>query len=192
MRAASLLGVACFFVFAIVARQAGAQPIVSFDENGNGTVNGVVLPFTVELDPTTVPGTMPPTLMYTLPFIPSVSGDVQIFESPTGGPASDLLRFVPGSPQLFVYSDLAESGEKPDLADVGLPPNAQTNITTRVEQGPEGGVNGLFPYIPTPNEPGFVVGANAQYNFTSDVPEPVAAMVLCAGWMLISLRRQRA
>src|SRR3954465_4676148 len=110
------LGVLAWAICLSATPRAFAQGIVNFDENGHGNVTGGgPLPASIALDPTSGKN----TLVYTLPFTPSVFGDVQVFEFASGGPFSDVLRFFPSTNQLFVYSDTAESGELPDLADVG-------------------------------------------------------------------------
>jgi hypothetical protein len=184
------LGVLALAICLFATPRAFAQPVINFDENGNGTFVGAgPIPATIGTDPSNGKN----TLVYTLPFVPSVFGDVNVSEVAAGGPLSDVLRFFPGSNQLFVYSDTAESGELPDLADVGLPGNVITPTASRIESGVEGGLQGLFPYTPTPNEPGFLAGAaGAQYNFTSDtaVPEPASIMGIAALATGMAIRRR--
>jgi MYXO-CTERM domain-containing protein len=122
-----------------------------------------------------------------------VPGDVQLLEIP-GTPPSDLLRWLDDG-RLFVYSDRPEPGEIPSPADFGLPPNRQGSLLTLQETGPENGINGLFGYMPTPNQPGFMGnsagGAVAVYNFTSDTPEPASLGVATIGGIALLRRRRR-
>ncbi|HEY7087216.1 MAG TPA: hypothetical protein VH518_03945, partial [Tepidisphaeraceae bacterium] len=123
-----------------------------------------------------------------------IAGDVLVFENATTGTLSDLLRFTPDG-HLLVYSDLPEAGETPDLADVGIPASRQTNLVNVLETGSEGGLNGVFGYTPTPNQPGYIpyfTGAVVVYNFTSDVPEPAMLTLVGAFSAAAMLRRRRA
>jgi hypothetical protein len=164
---------------ATVAAQSSVYRI-DFDENGLGFVIGAGANDPVPLTPLgNRPDPFDPTnglnpLVYQVPVIPPtmVPGDIVLAEI-AGGPASDLLRFTGGN-QIVVYSELAETGEAPDLADVGLPTSRQTNLLNLVETGGEGAKNGLFGYTPTPNQPGYIA-PGVLLNFTSDVPEPAAA-----------------
>jgi hypothetical protein len=145
--------------------------VVTIDENGNGTQNGTAMPGALGTDPLN----NLTTLIYNLPTsITPVPGDVLILE-PTGAP-SDLLRFVRN--QIIVYSDV-EAPEPPFLADVGIPTDRQTNLLSVAEVGGEG-FNGLFPYTPTANQPGFVASFST-YTFISDVPEPSSLLLLGSG-----------
>jgi hypothetical protein len=203
MRTSALLG--CVASSFIALRSARATFIVNFDENGKGSIvtpNGITVPLnslgnqTDPVDPTN--GLKP--LIYSLPPTAGVAftqGDANVFEvtNPNAGP-SDLLRWTNTAatgPLLIVYSERPETSTEPaDLADVGIPTFRQPLTITLEEMGPENGVNGVFGYTPTPNQPGGVpapVGP-AVYNFTSDVPEPtsLAALGLAA---LVLLRRRR-
>src|SRR5690242_18746901 len=145
---------------AVVVRTAVAS-VITFDENGKGTVrtpSGALVPLVAvgnipdPVDPTN--GLLP--LVYDLTasgiVSPVVPGDMDVLEIP-GTPNSDLLRWTSspatGRSFLVVYSDRAEPGEVPDLADVGLPQTRQPNLIGMQETGPEGGLNGVFGYVPT-------------------------------------------
>jgi hypothetical protein len=186
----------------LLARVAGAS-VITFNENGQGTIqlnSGAVIPLVPlgnipdPVDPTN--GLLP--LVYDLAgsvglaSTPPVPGDMNVLEQPLGTPPSDLLRWTPNG-LLVVYSDRPEPGETPDLADVGLPALRQTNLITRVEVGPENGLNGVFGYAPTPNQPGFFTnstGDTPTYNFISDTPEPATAGVASIAGLAL-LRRHR-
>jgi len=202
IRTSAILG--CVASSFVALRSAQAAFTVNFDENGKGTVvtpGGVSFPLTSlgnQTDPVDPTNGLKP-LIYSLPSTTGVAftqGDANVFEvtSPNTGP-SDLLRWTNTAstgPLLIVYSDRAESGELPDLADVGIPTLRQPLTITLEETGPENGINGVFGYTPTPNQPGGVpapVGP-ATYNFTSDVPEPTSLAALgVTAFMLLRRRR---
>ena len=185
----------------ICAESVQAQFTINFDENGNGTIQttagfqplpslgNIVDPF----DPNN--GLMP--LAYNLaaviPGVVPFNGDIDVIEPPTAtGMHSDLLRWTQGL--LLVYSDTAESGETPDLADVGLPLARQMPLLTLPETGPESGPNGLFGYTPNLGDPGYypVPPGPVTYNFTSDagaVPEPASCLLLLCGSLGLILAR---
>ena len=148
--------------------------------------------------------TMPPTVMYPLPFIVT-PGDLAITEPPviTGQQFSDLLRWeiLPATNQevLFVYSDSSSSDPPNAPADVGIPPNFQANLFMTPETGL--GVppapytdfaNGLV-WVPAPGSglPGSPPAGAAPitWTFISDVPEP--AMLCLAPALVALLRRNR-
>jgi hypothetical protein len=193
------LGFACLTT--VAARTASAQTI-TFDENGKGTIvrGGAILPLISlgnqpdPLEPTLKPLTYDLTASGATS--PVVRGDVRIFDvTATAAELSDVLRFLPDG-RLLVYSDLPEAGEVTALADVGFPTTRQDNTINRPESGPEAGPNGLFGYIPTPNEPGFfanAAGGGPTYNFLSDAatPEPHSAALLAIGGCAALARRRR-
>jgi hypothetical protein len=190
------LGATCLAALAIGAPNARAQ-IVTIDENGTlfpGAGPGTLVP-----DPTVPNG--PPTVGYFLG-IPTVPGDVQIFEppGPAVNPPSDLLRFLP-SPNgtlLLIYSDVSTTDPGNAPADVGLPPNLQTNVFQTLETGLGGAPytdnsNGLV-YTPAGGQPGQSVGTvGIQYNFISDsVPEPGMLCLTPAVAGLLMRNRRRS
>jgi hypothetical protein len=159
--------------------------IMSFDENGNGTLDTgtsiIPLDYGVE-----------DTLYYVLP-IAVVEGDVAVMEeSGLIDTISDVLRFVNdpagavGS-RIYVYSDIGES----DLADVGIPPLGSNVVEVR--EVVVNGLIGVFDYTPASGQPGCNPnpgGTLHTYNFTSDVPEPATIALLGLG-VLSLLRRKR-
>ena len=177
--------------------------VFTFNENGAGTVqlaSGQTLPMVGSkmpdpFDPTN--GLLP--LVYQIPPALTgivVQGDVGLIEV-AGTPPSDLLRWgnTPTGALLVVYSDLAESGEAPSAADVGLPGTFQSPLIFLQETGPENGLNGLFGYSPTPNQPGYYLnsaGDTPTYNFISDTPEPGCAAALFGSVLFIARRKGRS
>jgi hypothetical protein len=174
--------------------QAQGPVTVTFDEKGGGG-----LPFTLAPDPTFPAG---PVLTYTLPF-PVAPGDVLLFNpadttGPGGGqpaPQSDLVRFISsdpfvgGAPAVLFYSDLGDSGEIPDLADIGLPPF--TGAVVIPEVGPESS-NGAI-YTPGAGAPGSTPAAAVTYSIISDTPEPssIVLLVIGAGTFAVGFVRRR-
>jgi hypothetical protein len=136
------------------------------------------------------------TLAYTLPF-PGVRGDVVLDEPPAPSQHSDLLRFD-GNFHLFFFSDPTPGlpGDPPDSpADKGLPPNFLSPALFFLESGSEGGLQGLFGYVPGPADPGADVAAAGPnlYNFISDIPEPGALPLLACGLGILGfVQRRRA
>jgi hypothetical protein len=197
------------FVIALgfCVRSVHAQFTITFDENGKGIIQNsagnqqpllslgnIVDPF----DPTNNLKPLAYNLSAAIPGVVPNTGDIDLIES--DGTHSDLLRWTQSTAQgtlLLVYSDRPESGETPDLADVGLPIARQMPLLPLPETGPENGTNGLFGYMPNPGDPGFypVPPGPVTYNFISDrgVPEPSgAALVLLAGCALLARRRRAA
>ena len=190
--------------FAVV--RSAAASVITFDENGKGTIqtpSGTTVPLVAlgnipdPVDPTN--GLLP--LVYDLTasgiVSPVVPGDMDVLEIP-GTPNSDLLRWTSlpavGRSFLVVYSERPEPGEIPDAAGVGLPPGRQPNLIARQETGPENGLNGVFGYAPTPNQPGFFInsaGDTPVYNFISDTPEPASLSVAALAGIALLRRRCR-
>jgi hypothetical protein len=192
----------------LVGVPAQAGLIVSFDENGNGfvtrTTDGVTRTLTSlgnvvdPIDPAFKP------LGYDLMHNALVGGtpvsDGDFIISENSAILSDIVRFEKG--MILVYSEKGddELTGKPDLADVGI-------TTSRIiipgftptldETGPEG-VNGIFNFTPTNDEPGFMVSppGPVTYNFFSDgsLPEPASIFLLGIGGALgvgYALRRRQ-
>jgi len=178
----------------------------TFDENGHGTATVIggptaALPFVVGANPSNPVG-FPLSLIYTLPQ-PVVTGSVT-FSEPGGG-VSDALRFTDaagsisgttGGTLMIFFSDSAEAGEIPSLADTGIPTNINTGnflacptspICTVGEVGAEG--NNGFTYSP---------GGNV-YNGISDVavPGPIVGaglpglIAVCGGLVALARRRRK-
>jgi hypothetical protein len=165
-------------------------PLFTFDENGNGNINGAPVPANLGPDPSGGVTTSQ-VLIYLLPF-PVVPGDVGLVEpnDPTQR-ASDIVRFFnsPAGNQSFLifYSDISPSDPADALADTGLP--FSPNAILIPEIGPEGNNGALW--APAPGMPGSN-SAGVQYNILSDVPEPGSATLLLAGLgLFFGLRRFR-
>ena len=176
----------CLVCVAFITAGAWGQQIFSFDENGNGSVNGTPLAYGVD-------GTLYYVLMSDA--IPGdiYEGDVAVME-PGTTEISDVLRFsyIGGAVQqerVYVYSE-REPGELPpfDLADTGIPSPLSSNVVYVNEVGTENGWNGVT-YVPLSPQPGYTDGSvilpSVIYNFTSDVPEPATICLLAFGAMAI-------
>ena len=186
--------VAVGFTAAIAATTAFSQPtnIITVDEFGVGTYNGTPLGWQTTLaDPFS--GML--TLSYNLPF-PGVRGDVVLDEPPVPpSQHSDVLRFD-GNFHLFFFSDFSAGStiDPPDSpADVGLPPQFLPPTLFFLESGVEGGLQGLFGYVPGPADPGagLAAGGFNLYNFISDVPEPGVLPLLACGLGILGFVQRR-
>jgi hypothetical protein len=177
-----------YVIITICLVQMAHAATFSFDENGHGGVipEGPPILSTMAPDPTA--GGAQSVLTYILRF-PILPGDVLLLNpadmSASGEGNSDLIRFIPsdpfigGSPAMLFYSDLDDSGETSNLADIGLPPFGA--VTTVAETGPEG--NNGADYTPGPTDPGYssVVSGGATYHIISDMPEPASFVLLVIG-----------
>lgn len=179
---------ACIGILAASATTVFGQAglIFTFDENGNGNLNGQPIPFTVIVEP--LSGI--PTLRYSLPFL-TAPGDVLVTEpAEPGAPyLSDIVRFDAVG-NVYFFSDLPDPGENPDLADVGIP-NVISPYVIVAEQGTD--VYNYGVWVPTAaDQPGFVVtGAPIQYMIISDVPEPSSLLLATLGGGLLFLLKSR-
>jgi hypothetical protein len=180
------------FTAAIAATTAfGQTNIITVDEWGIGTFNGTPLLSGIATDPFSGIATM----SYTLPF-PGVRGDVVLDEPPVpASQHSDVLRFD-GAGHLFFFSDFSAGStiDPPDSpADVGLPTQFLPPTLFFLESGVEGGVQGLFGYVPGFNDPGADSAGPNLYNFISDIPEPGSLTLLACGLGIfgLSLRRRQ-
>jgi hypothetical protein len=157
-------------------------PIVTLDENGNGTLQiqaaFVPLPGTLAAD--IGPGGLNPVLTYTLPFT-TVAGDVLLTDADFGGAFLDVVRFNPiagaAATQVAFYSDTVDGFD--NLADTSGPPRQfYTNLVSIPETA------GGTLYMPGPNNPGFALdGINyvLQSDAETAVPEPSTFALLGLG-----------
>src|SRR5438105_40031 len=108
-------------VLVALAGQVSAGPIITVDENGNGTIDGQPLQSFVGPDPG--PGGSATALTYVLPGNPTLNpGDVFLSDSP--GTLGDLIRFNPvgrGGQQFASLVFYSDSIPNDSLADTGLP-----------------------------------------------------------------------
>ena len=171
---------------------ADSCPLITVDENGNGTLNFNVCGFGGRAFPTPGalaadpgPGGLPSVLTYNLLGPPAlVAGDV-LLQDGVGGPTLDVVRFNPAGtggptypPSLLFYSD--NLGGFDSLGDTPSPPGAlYANVVSIPEVGPEGN-NGAF-YTPTDGQPGFVLGFAVSYHLVSDTPEPGTLGLFASG-----------
>jgi hypothetical protein len=183
-----LLGILVFvWLMTMVTQTTQAQPspVITFDENGNGTFLGANLKWDMLPDPG--PGGLSKTLTYLPPFASDFPGDLMILEpTGTGDILSDVVRFNLGgtiSPTgtIVFYSDPPESTvELPDLADVGFPTASYTNMARMYEVGTEG--NNWVDYTPILGQPGYLPNyPGTTYHIISDVPEPCTLVLLGMG-----------
>ena len=183
---------ACVGILAVSATPVfgAAVFLFTFDENGNGFLNGQTVPWTMAADP--ISGIT--TLTYNLPIV-TAAGDVVLEEQgglPGTAPTiSDIVRFD-GQGNVYFFSDM--DGPPFDLADVRVLPNPINPLVVIPEVGPEGNNGALW--TPGAGQPGFDVAGipiTYTYNIISDVPEPGSMLLagLSGGLMLLmKLRRQ--
>jgi len=180
--------VAVVFLLLALASPAMAATVVTFNENGVGTVAvdggaSTPLPFGIGPDPG---GSGISTLFYTLPFTPS-PGDLFILEGDTGNP-SDVVRFE--TDRLYFFSDNGHNTDPnppepvdPDLADNGLPPPSNPVF---LFEGLTEGNNGTT-FSPTPIQQGFCATCvtGVTYNIISDQTPPQLPVAEPGSWLLI-------
>ena len=192
MKLGSLVAVASAFVTTTVFAQTNT---FSFDENGNGTFNGLVVPGgLVAADPSG--GVAGPVLIYTLPaVVPQLTiGDVVLLETINPTNISDVIRFWEFN-QVIFYSDreTGSSGDS-DPADMsGLPSFLLANQAVMPEVGVEG--NNGANYHALPGQPGWDGSPlGTQFKLISDVPEPgsIALSTLGGGLLLLVRWRRQA
>ncbi len=179
------------FTSAIAVTTAFGQPIFTFDEYGNGNLNGNPVPSSIVPDPSG--GVTAPVLVYNLPF-PVIAGDVLLIEPGSTNQISDVVRFWNptggNQSEIIFYSDFSANDPADAPADTGLPTQL-INPLYLAEIGPEG--NNGATYIAS-GGPGTIPGALIQYNIISDgvVPEPstFALAVLGSGLFLFTLKRR--
>lgn len=159
----------------------------TFDENGQGILNGNPVSWAVTEEPISHLS----TLTYYLPFA-TTPGDVLLTEpDPLGNNiVSDIVRFD-GQGHVYFFSEREATDVPPfDLADVPLLPNPITPFFSIPEVGPEGNNGALW--IPLAGQPGSIpTGAEIQYNIISDVPEPASMLLAGLGGGLLLLLKFR-
>jgi hypothetical protein len=191
------------FVASGVSHAQGANPTITVDENGNGSLvfpGGGTFPTQGVLAPDPGPGGRTAALTYNLLGPPSlVAGDVFLLE-PGSNVFSDLIRYNPANgasaASLVFYSDILSGADS--LADTGFPTAFYANTLTFSEIGLEG--NNGFTYTPTAGQPGFIAGFDVTYVIRSDVggnqiPEPASLALVSAAILSMAasaaLRRRR-
>ena len=184
MKTILMIMVASLALGAWAATASAVVPVITFDENGNGTsYDGTSLPWNIGSDGG--PGGMANAFYYQNG--PHLVGDLLIQEI-IGGPLSDVVRFGPDG-TIFFYSEVPEQGESQDKADIGLPSAYYTNQYQVTEVGLEG--YNWVDYTPSANQPRFVASVpDLTYHIISDVPEPATLSLLALGGLL-ALRRRR-
>jgi hypothetical protein len=178
--------------FLTVAAQADNFPLITVDENCNGTIlfvggggspNG---PLQCALQQDPGPGGLASVVTYNLAGPPNLTAGDVLMVDPTTGAFLDVVRFNPadanGYPaSLLFYSDNVPTADA--LGDTSSPPLAfYTNQISIIEGGDE--INNGALYTPLPGQPGFVNGFNVTYNLISDgagVPEPGSFALLTTG-----------
>ena len=182
----------CFF-FLLSSQAFGATLVYNFDENGNGTLTGLVtnpapLPASLRLDP--VSGMT--TLFYDLligtdSFVP---GDVRLHDPNDTTIVEDVLRFDPTLGGVFVFSQTGGGS----LADVGIP-TFTTPAIDFTEANLGGGLSGIS-YTPiNAGQPGFdtnpTFGDVNTYNFVSDTPEPATSLLIGGALAMVFFCRRK-
>jgi len=190
-------------VVCILTTVASGNVIIDFNENGVGRIDGTTpLVWGTGIPPQAGQNDQYATLYYELPSL-VVEGDLALYESEFD--ISDVLRFVnvQGATsgltgRVYVYSDLPEQGELPELADTGIPYDNLSLSMGMDEQGTENGWSGVdyTPYY-VPGQQLYTPGYMAQYgengvtyNFTSDVPEPATICLLGLGALSLIRRKK--
>ena len=179
MRSLSVIGLVLVSVLLSGAAYS-ANYAVSIDENGNGWFNGTSVMGQLGQDPVSGMTTLVYDFGNFLPPFASV-GDLNIYEDPTQGTLSDVVRFLPGGHIAF-FSDIEPGEPNQDLADVGLPPRPFGEQAFGVEVGPSDD-NNWFDYTPAVGtDPGWL-GPNdtVSYHIISDVPEPSTMVPMLCG-----------
>jgi hypothetical protein len=143
--------------------------------NGSGSVNGQPIPWMIGPDPG--PGGLPNALFYGVgpAFNQWTTGDILLLDS--AGALRHLVRLTclsNGAPILVFYSRQGEG----TLASIGFPGIIQPPAIALTEAGQGAGQQG---YVWTPTSeysPGYVPGAQVQYNFINHAPEPSSLAAL--------------
>lgn len=187
MRRQWFVGLIAVVLWSLVSLPAKAQITLSFDENGNGILNGAPDPGVLAPDPSNG-GAL--ALTYFLGGNLVGNGDVGVLD-PDGVTLSDAIRFTDdagnlngiSADRLIFYSDNDDVDSPSNLADTGFPANLFS-----------GAVGGPV----TENADGsFVYNIGNMYLGFSDsdaaVPEPGSLALVGAGMSsgLLLLRRRR-
>jgi len=181
----------CVLLTAAASQGAVSQGmVISFDENGNGDVDGTPLVSGIDTPPIGHE-----TLYYVLSATFVSTGDVKIMEPGTTDEISDVLRFVnlvtAQQARVYVYSEREAGDPLPyDLADTGLPTEFQSIVRSLTEEGTEGSWNGLHYTASGSTDPGNLMGGPVNYVFTSDVPEPATLVLLGTAGIWIFTRKK--
>jgi hypothetical protein len=174
------------------AQAATANPLITVDENGNGSFvfpGSPLFPFVgvVQADPGPGGGN---TLTYDLLGPPPlVAGDVELTN---GTFTSDLIRFNPagtGSPTYPASVVFYSTDALGALADTALPSATYTNLVVLNE-----GANEITFYTPNDTQPGFIAGFAVEYEILSATPLPTALPLFATGiggLGLLGWRRKR-
>lgn len=159
-RFAILLGIGSLLILPALMQpvQAQTQTLITADEMGTGTLNGIAMPGVILNDN---------QLFYSMLNPPSLLPGYVLLLEGTAGPLSDVIQFggfgaVGTAPQLgfLFFSDNSDGIDEP--ADrAGLPTIPTDALTATILEGQL--------YTPTANQPGFVAGFSVTYNFISDL-----------------------
>jgi hypothetical protein len=181
-------------LFLLSSSQAfGSTLIYNFDENGDGTLTGLVtnpapLPASLRVDP--LSGLT--TLFYDLLIGTDafVGGDVRLHDPNATSTVEDILRFDPNMGGVFVFSQTGGGS----LADVGIP-TFTTPVIDFAEANLGGGLSGIS-YTPiNAQQPGFdtnpVFGDVSTYNFVSDTPEPATYFLISGALLAMAFFQRR-
>ena len=172
---------------------ASAAAIITFDENGNGSINFGSGPtfITGSLQQDPGPGGQSSALTYVLNAPNLTAGDLLLNDA---GKISDVIRFNPagsgGDPNYLSSVVFYSSGATgfDSIADTTQPPLANyTNVLTIPEIN-LGGSSGAQ-YTPTSGQPGYVSGFAVTYDITSDTPEPASILLTLSGALFLAGRR---
>lgn len=182
--------------FAAPAQAGVLNPLITFDENGNGTLAfpgslPVSMPGVLKADPG--PGGLGSALTYNMQGPPSlVAGDLMIY---IGSSLDDVIRFNPAGTgglnsypaSIVFYSNPVDGFDS--LADAVSPPGLYYGNSLSLQE-----IDGSVFYHPTEGQPGYVAGFDVGYNIqsTQPVPEPLTASLFGIGLAgLAAMRRSK-